>query len=199
MIAVGFWFDRSVPSGVRKVMSTSGQSPTDFIALAGIGPTLANMGLSGAIGVAYILAVGGELNGPVIGAIFTIVGFAAFGKHPRNIVPIMVGVFLGSLAKPWSADDPSILLAALFGTTLAPIAGRFGWHWGVVAGFIHSSAAQTVGPLHAGLNLYNNGFAAGIVASVLVPVIIAIQSRTKAGDDAQAKQSADAAAAKARK
>jgi hypothetical protein len=115
----------------------------------------------------------------VIGAIFTIVGFAAFGKHPRNIVPIMIGVFLGSLAKPWNIDDPSILLAALFGTTLAPIAGRFGWHWGIVAGFIHSSAALTVGPVHAGLNLYNNGFAAGIVASVLVPVIIAIQARTQ--------------------
>jgi hypothetical protein len=178
MIAVGFYFDRGVPSGMRKVMGEPGQSPTDFIALAGFGPTLANMGVSGAIGMAYILVVGGELNGPVIGAIFTIVGFAAFGKHPRNIVPIMAGVFLGSLAKPWHADDPSILLAALFGTTLAPIAGRFGWHWGVVAGFIHSSAAQTVGPLHAGLNLYNNGFAAGIVAAVLVPVIVAIRSRT---------------------
>jgi hypothetical protein len=179
MVTVGFWLDRSTLSGVKKIASTSGQSPTDFIALAGLGPTLANMGVTGAIGMAYILAVGGELNGPVIGAIFTIVGFAAFGKHPRNIVPIMVGVFLGSLAKPWSTDDPSILLAALFGTTLAPIAGRFGWHWGVVAGFVHSSAAQTVGPLHAGLNLYNNGFAAGIVASVLVPVIVAIRSRTK--------------------
>jgi len=179
MIAVGFWLDRSTLAGVKRIVSTSGQSPTDFIALAGLGPTLANMGVTGAIGMAYILAVGGELNGPVIGAIFTIVGFAAFGKHPRNIVPIMIGVFLGSLAKPWSADDPSILLAALFGTTLAPIAGRFGWHWGVVAGFVHSSAALTVGPVHAGLNLYNNGFAAGIVASVLVPVIIAIQSRTQ--------------------
>jgi hypothetical protein len=179
MIAVGFYFDRRLLSGLRKVIGTSGQSPTDFIALAGIGPTLANMGLCGAIGMAYILAVGGELNGPVIGAIFTIVGFGAFGKHPRNIVPIMLGVFLGSLAKPWSVDDPSVLLAALFGTTLAPIAGRFGWHWGIVAGFVHSSAAQTVGPLHAGLNLYNNGFAAGIVASVLVPVIIAIRSRTR--------------------
>ena len=101
MIAVGFHFDRSLLSGIRKVIGTSGQSPTDFIALAGIGPTLANMGLSGAIGMAYILAVGGELNGPVIGAIFTVVGFAAFGEHPRNIVPIMAGVFLGSLAKPW--------------------------------------------------------------------------------------------------
>jgi hypothetical protein len=193
MIAIGFYFDRSVLSGMKKVMSTSGQAPTDFIALAGIGATLANMGLSGAIGTAYILIVGGELNGPVIGAIFTIVGFAAFGKHPRNIVPIMLGVFLGSLAKPWNADDPSILLAALFGTTLAPIAGRFGWHWGIVAGFVHSSAALTVGPLHAGLNLYNNGFAAGIVAAVLVPVIIAIQSRTKPGDDPQGSDIAAAA------
>jgi hypothetical protein len=187
MAAVGFWFDRATLTGVNKVMGTPGQSPTDFIALAGFGPALANMGATGAIGMAYILAVGGELNGPVIGAIFTIVGFAAFGKHPRNIVPIMIGVFLGSLAKPWSADDPSILLAALFGTTLAPIAGRFGWHWGVAAGFVHSSAALTVGPVHAGLNLYNNGFAAGIVASVLVPVIIAIRSVTKPEEAAAAK------------
>jgi Protein of unknown function (DUF1576) len=196
MIAVGFYFDRRVPAGMRKVMAAPGQSPTDFIALAGFGPTLANMGVSGAIGMAYILAVGGELNGPVIGAIFTIVGFAAFGKHPRNIVPIMVGVFLGSLAKPWNADDPSILLAALFGTTLAPIAGRFGWHWGVVAGFVHSSAALSVGPVHAGLNLYNNGFAAGIVAAVLVPVIIAIQSRTQPGREPPGPSGAERAATK---
>jgi hypothetical protein len=195
MIGIGFYWDRAVPSKERKLMATSGQSPTDFVALVGFGPTLANMGMCGAIGTAYILIVGGELNGPVIGAIFTIVGFAAFGKHPRNIVPIMAGVFLGSLAKPWGAADPSILLAALFGTTLAPIAGRFGWHWGIVAGFVHSSAALTVGPLHAGLNLYNNGFAAGIVASVLVPVIIAIRSITRPDDEAQGQQGSDVVAA----
>ena len=72
--------------------------------------------------------------------------------------------------------DPSATLAALFGTTLAPIAGRFGWQWGLVAGFVHSSAALSVGALHAGLNLYNNGFAAGIVASALVPVILAVRA-----------------------
>ena len=161
-------------------MAEAGQAPTDFIALAGLGPTLANMGLAGAVGTLYVLAVGGDLNGPVIGAILTIVGFAAFGKRPRNIVPIMAGVFLGSLFKPFGAADPSIVLAALFGTTLAPIAGRFGWHWGVVAGLVHSSAALSVGSLHAGLNLYNNGFAAGLVASVLVPVIVAIRAKRDA-------------------
>jgi hypothetical protein len=177
MIALGYWLDRALPSGLKRIMAEAGQAPSDFIALAGLGATLANMGLAGAVGTLYVLAVGGDLNGPVIGAILTIVGFAAFGKHPRNIVPIMAGVFLGSLFKPFGAADPSIVLAALFGTTLAPIAGRFGWHWGVVAGLVHSSAALSVGSLHAGLNLYNNGFAAGLVASVLVPVIIAVKAR----------------------
>ncbi|WP_448831750.1 DUF1576 domain-containing protein [Camelimonas sp. ID_303_24] len=135
------------------------------------------MGVSGFIGMAYVLLVGSDLNGPVIGAILSIVGFAAFGKHPRNFVSVMAGVFIGSLAKPWNAADPSIVLAALFGAALAPIAGRFGWHWGIVAGFLRSSAALSVGVVHGGLNLYNNGFAAGIVASVLEPVIVAIQAR----------------------
>ena len=176
MLVVGTVLDRSVLNGVRAIMRTPGQAPSDFIAMAGFGPTLANMGLTGFVGTIYVLAIGGDLNGPVIGAILTIVGFSAYGKHPRNIVPIMLGVFIGSLVKPWAAADPSATLAALFGTTLAPIAGRFGWGWGLVAGFVHSSAAMSVGPLHAGLNLYNNGFAAGIVASVLVPVILAVRA-----------------------
>ena len=174
----------------------SGQSPSDFIALAGIGPVLVNMGSSGLVGMAYVLAVGGELNGPVIGALLSIVGFAAFGKHPLNFAPIIAGVFLGSLAKPWGAADPSILLAALFGTNLAPIAGRFGWYWGVVAGFIHSSAALSVGSVHGGLNLYNNGFAAGIVASILAPVIMAIQSRGGSAESSEGPKEPPAAGKK---
>jgi hypothetical protein len=176
MAAVGYAFDHGVLERLAIILRAPGRAPTDFIALAGFGATLANMGLTGAVGVAYVLATGGDLNGPSVGAILTIVGFAAFGKHPRNIAPVMIGVFLGALSRSASPADPSLTLAALFGTTLAPIAGRFGVGWGVVAGFIHASAALTVGPLHAGLNLYNNGFAAGIVASVLVPVIFAVRA-----------------------
>jgi len=79
--------------------------------------------------------------------------------------------------KPGGASDPSFVLAALFGTTLAPIPGRFGWPWGIAAGFVHLSVAQTVGQLHGGLNLYNNGFAAGIVAAVIAPIALAAQAR----------------------
>ncbi len=177
LIGAGYWFDRSAFRGLVTILRNPGQSPSDFVAIAGSGPVLVNMGISGLVGIAYVLLVGADLNGPVLGAILSIVGFAAFGKHPANFIPVMAGVFLGTIAKPFGAADPSIILAALFGTTLAPIAGRFGWHWGIVAGFVHVSAAQTVGALHGGLNLYNNGFAAGIVASILVPVIIAIRDR----------------------
>ncbi|MBB3809381.1 DUF1576 domain-containing protein [Pseudochelatococcus contaminans] len=177
LIMGGILLDRRWLVGFKTILASSGQAPTDFIALAGLGATLVNMGLSGLVGLGYILLIGADLNGPVIGGIFAIVGFAAMGKHPGNFTPIIIGVFLGSLAKPWNANDPAIVLAALFGTTLAPIAGRFGWHWGLAAGFLHSSAALAVGALHGGLNLYNNGFAAGIVAAVLVPIILAIRER----------------------
>ncbi|MFC0218924.1 DUF1576 domain-containing protein [Pseudochelatococcus lubricantis] len=180
MIAFGYFIDRQSFGKLGALLRLSGQSPTDFIARVGIGPTFVNMGMTGLMSAAYIVLVGGALNGPTIAAIFCIVGFSAFGKHCLNIWPIMAGVFLASIAKPWNANDPSILLAALFGTTLAPIAGRYGWRWGIVAGFLHSSTALTVGVLHGGLNLYNNGFAAGIVAAVLVPVITALRSRDPA-------------------
>ncbi len=187
MAATGYLIDHNVLTREMQIMRESGQAPSDFVALVGFGPVLVNMGLTGTVGICYVFMVGGDLNGPVIGAIFTIVGFAAYGKHPQNIVPIMLGVLLGSIAKPWGAADPSGLLAALFGTTLAPIAGRFGWHWGIVAGFLHSSAARSVGAVHGGLNLYNNGFAAGIVAAVLAAVIISVQARLeqrkKSGSD----------------
>lgn len=177
MAATGLAFDRDALRRLPVIWRRSGQSPTDFTEIAGLGATLVNMATTGAIATAYVLLVGGDLNGPTIGAVLTVVGFSAYGKHARNILPVMAGVFLGSLFKPFAMSDPSIVLAALFGTTLAPIAGRFGWYWGVAAGLVHSSAALSVGFLHGGLNLYNNGFAAGIVAAVIAPLALALERR----------------------
>lgn len=181
MLIVGLYLDRRSLRQLSTLVKLSGQAPTDFVAIAGLGATMVNMGLCGVLGLTYLLTyllvIGADLNGPTIGGILTIVGFAAFGKHPLNVVPIMAGIFLGSFAKPWNLTEPAIVLATLFGTTLAPISGQFGWLWGIVAGFLHSSAALPVGCNHAGLNLYNNGFAAGIVAAVIGPVIIAVKQR----------------------
>ncbi|MCG8539081.1 MAG: DUF1576 domain-containing protein [Clostridia bacterium] len=175
MIAVGFYMNNRSFKNVKDITTYSGRLVSDFVMLEGFNPTLINMGINGILATSYVLLVNGDLNGPTIGGIFTVVGFGAFGKHPKNILPIFLGVFLGSLTKMWAINDPAILLAALFGTALAPIAGEFGWRYGVVAAFVHSSVVLNVGVLHGGLNLYNNGFAAGIVAAILVPIIEAFR------------------------
>ncbi len=173
LTSTALMLDRQTLSKFRSLIRLSGQAPTDFLARYGLGATLLNMGLCGLMGLAVVMLTGADLNGPTIGGILTIAGFGACGKHPFNVAPIMAGVLLGSIAKPWTIQEPETILATLFGTTLAPIAGQFGWLWGLVAGFLHSSASRSVGYHHAGLNLYNNGFAAGLVAAVLVPVIVA--------------------------
>lgn len=102
-------------------------------------------------------------------------GFGAFGKHPKNVLPVMGGAVLAALllvAVP--VTSPGVLLATLLCTCLAPVAGQFGWGWGVAAGFIHMTIVQNTSILHGGMNLYNNGFAAGLVCILLIPIIKSI-------------------------
>jgi len=171
IVIAGFLINGKSFKNYTQILSHSGKLITDFIQLEGFGVTLINMGITGTIATIYILLIQGDLNGPTMGGILTISGFSAFGKHPKNILPIFLGVFIGSFVKVFNIDDPAIQLAALFGTALSPIAGKFGWQWGVVAGFIHSSVVLNVGYLHGGFNLYNNGFAAGLGAAVLLSII----------------------------
>jgi len=164
----------------RKLLRTSGRAPSDYLRAFGGDPVLLNMGLNGLIAMGVILLTGGDLNGPTLGGILTIMGFSAYGKHPRNIVPVMAGVLLGSLFNHAPLNSPALQLAGLFGTTLAPLAGCFGWPAGVLAGFIHSSVVLHAGMPLEGMNLYNNGFSGGLVAIVLYPVLTALVRRRRA-------------------
>ena len=161
-------------AGYRRLLVTSGRAPSDYLRMFGAGPVLINTGINGLIGMTFILLTGGDLNGPTVGGILTIMGFSAFGKHARNIIPVMAGVFLGGVVMHWSLSDSAVQLACLFCTTLAPISGYFGWPFGVLAGFLHSSVVLYTGTPVAGMNLYNNGFSGGLVAIVLYPLIIDI-------------------------
>ena len=100
-------------------------------------------------------------------------GFSAGGKHLRNILPIMAGVALGGLTMQWDAAAPPSQMAALFGSTLAPVAGFFGPLSGVLAGFLHGSVVLRTGGFVGGVNLYNNGFSGGLTALFLVPILSA--------------------------
>lgn len=159
------------------IQKHTGRLPSDFMDLESMGGSLINAGLLGLAGSAYILIIGGDFNGPTIGGLLTIMGFGAFGTHLRNSWPVVVGVIAASLIFGKSLTSPGVLLAAIFCTTLAPIAGAFGVIAGFIAGFIHLVLVHQTGSWQGGMNLYNNGFAGGLTATLIVSVIAWYRSR----------------------
>ena len=153
------------------ILKRPGVAKDDFLDLDGIGAVMVNMGVNTIICVSYVLIIGGDLNGPTMGSILTIMGFSANGKHARNIVPIIIGVFIGSVINPSATpQSPGVQMAAFLGTTLAPIAGTYGFFPGIFAGIFHSFTILKIGVAYAAANLYNNGFCGGIVSVVVHPV-----------------------------
>lgn len=152
-----------------KILRHPGRAVADFVLMNGAGATLINMGTMGMIGLTYVFLVKGDLSGPVIGAILTVVGFSAFGAHVRNYLPVLLGVFLSTFMTHYAPSTPGILLAAMFAVGLSPIAGQFGPLAGIVAGILHSAIVMCTASMYGGLNLYNNGFSAGWVAIIMIP------------------------------
>ncbi|MGM0409738.1 MAG: DUF1576 domain-containing protein [Bacillota bacterium] len=174
MVILGFILTSKNNLSINKLKNLwqrSGRAVTDFVITDGFPLTLINMGIMGLLYTLLLIIIKAPLNGPTVGGIFTIVGFSAFGKHPFNTGPIVLGVLLGALTKGWALHDPAFILALLFSTTLAPIAGFFGSLSGIIAGFLHLSVVMNVTYLHGGLNLYNNGFSGGLVATFLYPLL----------------------------
>ena len=156
---------------VLEIQKLPGRLPSDFMDLVSLEGSLINSGLIGLAGFLYVYFVGGDFNGPILGGLLTIMGFGAFGTHLKNSWPIVLGVVLSTLVFGKGLSSPGPLLAALFGTTLAPIAGQFGIVTGITAGFIHLFMVLQTGAWQGGMNLYNNGFAGGLTAALIVAVI----------------------------
>ncbi len=151
-----------------KIQRQSGRLPSDFIDIASLGGTFLNSGLIGLISSAYIFFSGGDFSGPVIGGMMTIMGFAAFGTHLKNSWSVVAGVIIAAFVFGKPLNMFGVQLAVLFCTTLAPLAGQFGWPIGLLAGFIHLVMVLQTGSWQGGINLYNNGFAGGLTATLIV-------------------------------
>ena len=92
----------------------------------------------------------------------------------RNVLPILLGVALIGYVNGYDMSDTSVIIAGLFGTTIAPIAGRYGLIMGMLAGGLHLTVVSNTSYLHGGINLYNNGFAGGFVAALMIPLLEAV-------------------------
>lgn len=174
-IIIGYVLNERTFKGYKYLLTHTGRLVTDMIKQDGFGLALVNMGALGLLCIIYILLVGGVMNGPVLAAIFTVMGFGTFGKHPRNVLPIIIGVTLGVYLMNKEVSITILVISALFGTTLAPIAGSYGVFWGILAGMLHAALVLNIGATHGGIALYNNGLSGGIIAALLIPTIDAFK------------------------
>lgn len=173
----GLWLREGDVSRLWKIMKHPGRAIADFVIMDGPGATLMNMGIVGILGETYILLIGGDLSGPVQGAVFMAFGYAAFGAHIKNYFPVLLGVFLSCFVTQYLPVTPGIQIAAIFAVGLAPIAGQFGPIAGIAAGFLHAAIVMYTSQMYGGLNLYNNGFSCGWVAIILIPLIESFMAR----------------------
>ncbi|HPM00790.1 MAG TPA: DUF1576 domain-containing protein [Candidatus Cloacimonadota bacterium] len=170
-IIIAYMIDNSVHTAYTLILEKSGRLVTDFIREAGLAPALLNIGLMGFLSLIIVLVLNIKISGPVIGGILTVMGFSAFGKHPKNSVPVMLGVTAAAFLSHYTLNSASVVIAIFFGTALAPISGKYGPVIGFFAGFVHFFVVQATSPFQGGFDLYNNGFAAGFVAAVFVPIL----------------------------
>ncbi len=175
LIGLGFRINPKAHRNYLRILQFPGRTVTDFPMLVGYGITFMNMGMMGLLAVVYVSLVGGIFNGPVLAAIFTVVGFSAFGKHPKNSFPVVLGVWIAAVFFGYDLQSTGMILAVLFSTTIAPIAGTYGPFAGVIAGMLHLALVTNIGGVHGGINLYNNGFSGGLVAGFFVPIIDAFK------------------------
>lgn len=158
-------------SDLKEIFTFPGRLPSDFVDLGSLSGTLLNSGLIGLFGSLYIYIIDAPFNGPVIGGLLTIMGFGAFGTHLKNSWPVVTGVVATTLVTGNPLNSPGPVLAAIFSTTLSPLAGEFGIFPGILAGSIHLLLVLQTGSWHGGMNLYNNGFAGGLTAALIISVI----------------------------
>lgn len=171
MIVVGCLSGKKTFKDYVKILKCSGEPGTDFVVSEGFDLAIINMGVMGVSMTTLALVFKAPLNGLVVGAILTVVGFSALSKHLFNTLPIIIGVVFAYLFAGRLMSDTVCMINALFSTTLAPIAGCYGIPAGILAGFLHGSLVGNLPGLHGGMNLYNNGFSGGFVAALLIPLL----------------------------
>lgn len=204
-VLLGFLFNRCSFRGYKELLHSTGYG-TDFVDKFGMPVCYVNIGVYGLCIVAYLnlifvlpelfpfLPAGIGFTGPTVGVVFAALTFAADGQQPRTVAPIVLGYVLlfavvcaicaiGGMDIPWTLSTQGYINGLAFATGLCPLAGKYGWKIGVLAGFLSAIICTSTAAMHGGYVLYNGGFTAGLTALVLLPVLDFYKITPKFDDD----------------
>ena len=150
-----------------------------FTTKYGNAPFLMNVGIFGLFILLYFNLTGGPATGMTLGIIFCMLATCNSGSHPGNVWPIMAGYVLTSTLFGWlfqgegnfalTVGNQSIMIGLCYANGMSPIAGKYGFGAGILAGALHYLLVTAVPDLHGGFCLYNGGFTAALVCLLFVP------------------------------
>lgn len=172
LILLGWLSNQYRIKPLGELMRSNGRLGSTWEDDYGLGTTLMNMGIMGLLGLTLLYIFDAPLNGPVYGAYMALIGYSSFGKHPKNVYPVLLGIGLAQYLTPHQRTETTFFMSLFYGTALAPLAGEFGILAGMLAGFTHVLLVSRVATLHNGVNLYNNGFSTGILAEFYLPIFL---------------------------
>ncbi len=185
---IGMMIDKDALKNYGKLIKDSGYG-SDFIDKYGIGATLINFAVYGIFILCFYTVMkycfGAKFSGPIAGVVWCAFTWVAAGAHPLNVLPIGIGYVLISLvstvlcpqlglgadAGRLGMSTVGILIAFSYATGMAPISGKYGVIWGIIAGMMHFAIVTLIPLQYDFFNYYNGGFTAGVVSFVLVPFI----------------------------
>ena len=191
--AAGFILNGKSMRGYGDLLHCTGHG-VDFTDKFGMPLSMINIAIYGAAILVYLnlvfvlpeifpgLPAGVGFTGATAGIIFAALTFAADGQHIKNVFPIALGyvalfglmVLICKAAGapiPWTLSTQAYINGLAFATGLCPIAGKYGFRYGVLAGFMSAIICAVTAEMHGGFVLYNGGFNAGLTALVLVPIL----------------------------
>ena len=204
-LILGFFLNGRSFHNYRRLIDCSGYG-MDFADKFGMPLCLINFGVYGFCILAYLnvifwlptvfpfLPEGVGFTGPTVGVTFAALTFSADGQHPKNVAPIALGYsilfalvcavcLIAGEKIPWTLSTQAYINGLAFATGLCPIAGSYGFKYGVIAGLVSAIICTSTAAMHGGFVLYNGGFNAGLAAIILIPIFDFYKIMPKKVDD----------------
>ncbi len=202
---IGICMERRWIEKYPRLLKCSGHG-TDFVDKFGMPLCFVNIATYGVAILVYLnlvfilpeilpfLPAGVGFTGPTVGVVFAALTFASDGQHPRNVFPIVVGYaclqaivviicLAVGISVPWTLSTQPYISGLAFATGLCPIAGKYGFRYGVIAGMLSATICTVTSGMHGGFVLYNGGFSAGLTALILIPLLDYYNVKVKCEDD----------------
>ncbi|MFA7417015.1 MAG: DUF1576 domain-containing protein [Acholeplasma sp.] len=185
LFVLAFIFDspEEIFNGYINILQSPSVLISDYLCIGGLGATLFNVATIMLLNLALVKKLGFRMTGPIFADIFTIAGFSFFGKNIFNTLPIYLGIYL--FARIQKLPFRSFIIVVLFSTGISPLVSFMisgtGWPLylgipigiisGMLAGFVLPSFSAHTIRFHRGYNLYNIGFAMGVLSMVFAVIL----------------------------